>query len=230
MPDRLAVTEDNRLTAIPVTENPSQPDFLRVPAMLFSYIFHPLFVPVYLMLFLVYLQPQLFASFTEWDKLKYLLQVFVNCSFLPMMSVLLLWRLKFIDSVFIKTQKERITPYVISMIFYFWNWYVFKNLNAQEEIVSFSLAVFIASIIGFMANIYIKVSMHAIAMGVACTFISMLTLSQSTNLTLYLAGAILVAGMVCTSRLIVSDHTPREVFLGFFFGVIAQLAAHYFIY
>ncbi len=228
MPDRLAVDEENHLKEIPAPEYPDQPAALRIPAIIISFLFHPLFIPLYGMLFLIKLQPQLFAAFDEWGKLKYLLQTFVNCTFLPLVSVLLLRKLNFIDSVFLRTQKDRIAPYVISMIFYFWNWYVFKNNFAITEVVSFSLAVFIASVIGFLFNIYYKISMHALAMGVFCGFVGLLAVSQSTNLTTPLSIVIVIAGGVCTSRLMVSDHRPQEVYLGFLYGVAAQVMAHLF--
>ena len=230
MPDRLAVNENNNLEEISIPENPVQPNTLRIPAAIISYIFHPLFIPVYFMSFLIWVQPQFFAAFDVWDKLKYLIQVIVNCTFLPLISILLLRQLKFIDSIFLKTQKDRIAPYIIIMVFYFWNWYVFKNLYAINEIVSFSLAMFIASILGFLANIFFKISMHAIAMGLTCTFFSILTFTLSANLTIYLSASLLIAGLVCTSRLIVSDHSPREIFMGFLYGVFSQLIAYFIVY
>jgi len=44
-----------------------------------------------------------------------------------------------------------------------------------------------------------------------------------------LAIALLITGLVCTSRLIVSDHSPKEIYWGLFFGLFCQLAAAVFI-
>jgi hypothetical protein len=38
---------------------------------------------------------------------------------------------------------------------------------------------------------------------------------------------LLITGLVCSSRLIVSDHTAREVYTGLFIGVASQLVAHW---
>jgi hypothetical protein len=230
MPDRLIVTEENQLKEVSIAEAPPQPAWLRLPANIISYIFHPLFIPLYIAGFIVTVRSYQFAGLTDWYKMAKVLQVFVNCTFLPLIAVLLLKALKFIDSIFLKTQKDRIIPYIISMIFYFWNWYAFKNNYEVKDMVSMSMAIFNASIFGFLANIFLKVSMHAIAVGVMSTFIALLAFNDSTNLSLYLAVTILIAGVVCTARLIVSDHTQKEIYYGLVIGVFSQLAAHYFVH
>jgi len=42
-----------------------------------------------------------------------------------------------------------------------------------------------------------------------------------------LAAVLLITGMVCTARLIVSDHTVKEVYAGLLMGLLAQFAAAY---
>jgi len=229
MNDRLAVDEQNQLKEISMPGLPPQPRPIKFFANFFSYIFHPLFIPVYITLFLLFIHPYIFAGLSDWGKLGNLLQVFVNCTFLPIMSILLLKGLKFIDSVYLKTQKERIVPYMICMIFYFWNWYAFKNNHGVTEMVSLSMAIFIASVFGFLANISLKISMHAIAVGVMSAFMTLLAFNDSLNLTLYLSVSFLITGIVCTSRLIVSDHSTKEVYAGLVIGIFSQLLAHYFV-
>jgi hypothetical protein len=49
--------------------------------------------------------------------------------------------------------------------------------------------------------------------------------SHSMLMTWPLCAAFLIAGLVCTSRMIVSDHTPKEVYLGLLAGMLCQFAA-----
>ena len=230
MPDRLIVTEENQLKEASIPEMPGQPAWLKLVATIISFIFHPLFIPLFITYFLIHAYSYKFAGYDEWSSLKKILQVFVNCTFLPLVSVLLLKALGFIDSIFLRTQRDRIAPYIICMIFYFWNWYVFKNNHEVKELVSMSMAIFIASIIGFLMNISGKISMHAMAVGVMSTFLALLAMNDSTNISSYLAIAVLIAGAVCTARLIVSDHSQKEIYFGLFAGIVSQLAAHYFVY
>jgi hypothetical protein len=226
MPERLVVTSSNELKAEEIIRHPA---WLLKTAQFFSYLFHPLFIPVYITLFLIRVHPYLFSGFDDWAKLGNLLQMFVNCTLLPLVSVLLLHGLKFISSVQLKTQKERIVPYMICMIFYFWNWYAFKNNHGVIEMISLSMAVFNASVFGFLVNISMKVSMHAMAVGVLSCFMILLALNDSSNLSLYVSFSLIITGLVCTSRLIVSGHTPVEIYTGLLIGVFSQAAAYYFV-
>ncbi len=205
-----------------------QPAGIRVAAKIISYIFHPLFIPVYISWILVHNQPYLFDSFTPFEKTITIIRFFVLYSFFPLISVLLLKALGFIRSVYLNTQKERIIPYAICMIYYFWMWFVLKNQPEFPALaVLLSLAIFIASILGWMANIYLKVSMHAISMGVMVAFILSLALRQENGSGIFISVALLIAGLVCTARLIISDHTQREVYGGLLLGILSQLIANW---
>ncbi len=226
MPARMVVDEKTGLTETRETGRPPQPALLRYPAVLISWLFHPVFVPVYLVLFMVFVHPYLFAGFSEWDKVKVVIQAFVMFTFFPVVTVLLLKALNFIGSFYLRTQKDRIIPFIACGIWYFWIWYVWRNLpDYPKESVALTFAVFVASWLGLMFNIYMKVSMHAIAMGTAMTFILMLSLRGSVNPGIYLSVAVFCTGLVATARLIVSDHTEKEVYAGLLAGCIAQVAA-----
>ena len=44
-----------------------------------------------------------------------------------------------------------------------------------------------------------------------------------------LAGVLLLAGIVATSRLYISDHTQKEVYMGLLVGALCQAAAYFFV-
>jgi hypothetical protein len=59
------------------------------------------------------------------------------------------------------------------------------------------------------------------------TFISILAISQELNFGLWLSVALLITGLVCTSRFIASDHTPAEIYGGLVAGAVSMLAANF---
>ena len=202
---------------------------LRTAAKVISYIFHPLFVPVYFGWFLIYVL-RLFPALDPSQKGLRLLQFFVNYTMFPLAIVLLAKALGFIQTIYLKTQKDRIIPYVAIMIFYFWMWYVSKNLgDFPKESVVFSLAVFLATCLGVFFNTYFKVSMHALSMGVIIAWFFIFSFNSNINFGPYLSIALLIAGLVCTARLINSDHRPFEVYAGLLLGALAQIIAWIFI-
>jgi hypothetical protein len=201
---------------------------IHVIAKIISYLFHPLFVPVYVGIFFVY-EARLFNDRTDWQNKIVLLQFFIYYTFFPLMTTLLSKALGFIQSVYLKTQKDRILPYIVCEIFYFWAWYVFKNVHFQKEVVMFALGVFLACSMGLILNSYMKISMHTIALGVVCTFFLLAGMFTTANYGFYIAVAFLIAGITATARLIDSNHTQKEIYSGFFAGALAEVVAYFFV-
>lgn len=192
-------------------------------AHLFSYIFHPLFIPVYITLFLAFIHPGYFSGFSELGKKKVVLLITLNAVLFPAVAVFLLKALGFIESIFLHTQKDRIIPYIASMTFFFWTQYVLREQNYVPRIlVAFMFGVFISSAAALIANIYFKVSMHAIGMG-GLVGLFLVIMQQNTMLMTWpLCIAFIIAGLVCTSRLIVSNHQPKEIYTGLLIGLTCQ--------
>jgi hypothetical protein len=72
--------------------------------------------------------------------------------------------------------------------------------------------------------------MHAIGCGgMLGIMLVVLNNNFSSPFTLPLMAAILITGIVCSSRLIVSDHTQKDIYLGLFVGFISQLLSATFL-
>ncbi len=232
MNSRLVVDEKEGLKESREVNFSSQPRGIRWAAIVISYLFHPVFVPVYLVLFMVYIHPYLFVGLSSFDKARVVIMAIVTYSFFPVVTVLLLRGLKFIQGIQLKTQRDRIIPLVACGVWYFWICYVWWNsskmddsLPIPKEAVKLALAIFIASWLGLMLNIKMKVSLHTLSMGVATAFILFLAFSGQLNFGIYIAITLLTAGLVASSRFIVSDHRSAEIYGGLIAGVAAQVVA-----
>jgi hypothetical protein len=226
MSTRLVVDPSSQLQEVRETGYQPKNPILKAVAKVISYVFHPLFVPVYIAWFLISVQPYLFASFTPAEKLITIIRFFIMYSFFPLVTVLLAKGLGFLDSIYLKTQKERIIPYISCGIYYFWMCYVLRNQpQFSKEVVQLSMAIFLASSIGLLVNIIMKVSMHAISMGILLVFMALLAFTQTGSYGVYLSIAFLITGLVCTSRFIVSDHSPLEIYTGLLVGAASMLLA-----
>ncbi len=202
----------------------------KIFANLFSYLFHPLFIPLYLTLFLLYIHPSAFAGFSAIEKKQTAFIVALNLLFFPLMSVLLLKGVGFIDSLFLKTQKDRIIPFIACGIFFFWAYTVFKEQPQYPRIlVSYIFGIFLASSAALLANIYFKVSMHAIGVGGLLGSFFILFYTNSMQMTWPLCAVLLITGLACTSRLILKAHRPFDIYGGLLIGIISQLAAAYIV-
>ena len=203
--------------------NPSP--VLAFAARFFSVLFHPIFLPLYVAYFLAFVHPSYFSGFSRADKKQVLFIIALNAVFFPLFCVLLLKGLGFISSIFLKTRKDRIIPYIACGIFFFWTYTVFRQQERYPSIMAaFMLGVFLASSVALIANIYFKISMHAIGMGGLIGLSLIILFGNSMLMTWPLSLVLLASGVVCTSRLIVSDHEPREIYLGLAAGLICQFA------
>ena len=205
---------------------------VRFFAYFFSVLFHPLFIPLYVVGFLISFHPSFFSGFGDFEKKSLLFTTILNTLLFPLLSVLLMKGLGFIRSVFLHTQQDRIAPYLSAMIFYFWAAWVYFKFEPQLSPVlsSFMTGVVISSVVALLANIYFKISMHAIGCGgMIGLMIVVLNTNPSSPFTLPLMIAIVITGLVSTARLIVSDHKQGDIYMGFFCGFFCQFVSAAFI-
>ena len=217
-------------TPSPTVPKATFPVAIRIAARIVSVVFHPLFIPVYISAFLIYLSPA-FPALDAPDKVLLLVRFIVMYTVFPLATILLAKALGFVQTIFLKTQKDRIIPYVACGLYYFWMWYVLHNQpQFGKEAVLLALAIFLASSAGLFSNSYLKVSMHAISVGVMATFMMLVGLLLPGSFGLYISLALFIAGTVCTARLVNFDHHPVEVYGGLFIGILAQLVAYLIVY
>jgi len=205
--------------------------YLTLPARLISWILHPLFIPTYIFLLLVYRFPYEFMGITTHDLYIRMFSVFWTTCFFPAFSVFLLWRLQLSKNIFLRTQQERIIPYVITMFFYWWMYYLSRNFTDQPAVLKFFyFGIFISTSLGLIMNNFMKVSLHGIAMGGAMTAVVLFSVFYHAPLGMEIIAAVLLTGLVCTSRLLISDHTEAEVYGGVIAGAVCQLIAYWFVF
>jgi len=203
---------------------------LRISAQFISYIFHPLFIPTFFFIFLMIEVPYKFEGITDWQLKLRLFSVFWLTAFFPAFAVFLLWRLKFSDSIFLRTQKERIIPYVITMFFYWWMYYLSRNFKDQPiDLKFFYFGIFIATSLGLIVNNFMKVSLHAIGISGLLMAILLVSIHYPAVNLIWFIIAVLLAAIVVAARMIVSDHTQKELLVGFGIGLITQLIAYFWV-
>jgi hypothetical protein len=201
----------------------------RALAKLFSFIFHPLFIATYVMGFLIFIHPAVFTGFDSRTKVFRFLTVLLWTGFFPGFFVFIAWRLKLVKSIGMHTIRDRLIPYVLTMFFYWWTWNVFRNLQESPPVaIRFLLGSFLAICGGWMCNIFFRISMHGLAAGGMLMFFILFALSDAYGSGLYLSAAVLVCGIICTSRLIASDHTPFELYSGLAVGMLSELISWQF--
>jgi hypothetical protein len=214
---------------MPISATADQPDQskpLRLAAQVFSYLLHPLFIPLVVAWLLLYQHPVYSLVVDPPSRLRLIAMIGLVTLFFPAFVVFLLWRLKFISNIYLETQRERIIPLNISIIFYFWAFYVVRNLDVvPPALLQWLMGVFITSSAALFTNIFFKISLHALGFGGLIAFMGWQLATDPHWPRAWLLAALLLGGMVGTARLIKKAHQPSEVYAGYLAGVICQIAA-----
>ncbi|ANI90362.1 hypothetical protein A9P82_14325 [Arachidicoccus ginsenosidimutans] len=205
-----------------------QPQYIRVSAKIISYIFHPLFIPTYIFLWMYKRFPYEFVGLYGHELNLRIVGLFMTTAFFPAFTVFLLWKLYFIKSIHLRYQKERIIPYVATMIYYWWMWYLSRNFTDQASALKFFyFGIFLATVPALIWNNFVKISMHAMGAAGAVTALILTCILYQTTYGLDIAIATLIAGIICTARMSLSEHSMFEINSGIVVGVGCQLIAYW---
>jgi hypothetical protein len=195
-------------------------------ARLISILFHPLFIGVWMMAYITFFHPTIFLAVGDKSRMFKFITFVNNNVVFPLLVVLLMKGLGFSQSVYLRTQKERIVPYVASITFFFWTWNVFTHQpDAPEILQDMCQGMFFSACAALVFNSYFKISMHAIGVGGLMGLMLMISFYGQSYALWPFAVAVLIAGLVCTSRLMLSDHIPLDIVMGILVGLLGQLVA-----
>lgn len=204
----------------------TDPKPLKALAELVSWIAHPLFIPAIIAGVLLFLHPinQLVIPFES--RTRIMAMVVINTVLFPGLLVFLLHRLGFLPSIYMNTMRERIIPLTVSLLFYFWAYYVSRNIEAiPVSLQQWLLGVFLSSCAAMFTNIWKKISLHTIAIGGLVTFCAWQQGTDQHWPGFMLIPFLLIAGLVGTARLIRQAHEPSDIYAGYLAGFICQVAA-----
>jgi len=71
-----------------------------------------------------------------------------------------------------------------------------------------------------------KISLHGMAAGGALAAVILFSWFYALPLWIYILSVTLLVGLVASARLLISDHSNKEVYAGLISGMICQLLAY----
>ena len=207
----------------------TQPKGTRLLAEIISYLFHPVFFPLFTALAVYYTAPAAFAGASGKLIGLWFISIAITAVFFPLFSIGLMKPLGFIGSFKMETARERTIPLMASMIFYFWISHVF---NSRSDNPPLALKVLLLGnlwgiILVFLANIFVKVSMHtSVAGGLIGIMLVLMMMGPANAVIVPLIIASIVAFIMGWARTKLNAHEPGDIWLGYVIGIIVQLGAY----
>lgn len=201
---------------------------LRAIATIASYLLHPVFLPIIMTWVIYIITPMSFVQYEGKLSLVFI-QIGVATIFFPLLVVALLKGLGFINSIFMRTQKERIIPLLATMMCYWWISHVFKNLDAPLVLQVLLRGAYWSIVVLFLCSIFFKISMHTMAAGGMLGMLIVLMILSPVSMTVPLIAGILIAGASGTVRMLLGAHTQFEIWTGYILGILVMLAAYWYL-
>lgn len=141
----------------------------------------------------------------------------------PALSVLGLIMYKKVSNLYITSQSERTLPYITGAIFYVFFFYFLSDVQIWDSLKLFILSGGITLIIAVIINFKLKISAHTLSIGGLVGFILGISYLIRLDITFVYSGLILLSGIIAWARLYLKAHQPKEVYFGFFIGLVVQL-------
>ena len=191
-------------------------------AQVISVLGHPLFMPLYAFGLLIYTNPYINMMITETSKYFTLGILLVFTIILPILTSVLFKLFGLIDSLYMKTAKERRWPFLLTLIWYCMCIQLLTRIYVPQSFLLLMIGA--TSIVGVALVITSrwKISIHMLGIGGVIGAIIGISQRFQFDHSILLIALILFAGLIGYSRLKTNSHNYRQVYAGFIVGIAVE--------
>lgn len=186
-----------------------------------SFIFHPLIMPLLGVMFYFSKTPRFIPQPIIYGKL---FSTVILTVILPLLLFYLLKTLGKVDSIYLKTTKERIIPLILNCLIVLV--VLFRVFPSYEilEIYYFFVGVLCSTLACLiLAFLKIKASIHTMAASGFFMFAIAIGVHFKININGTIMLTTIIVGAIATSRLHLKAHNGSELLIGSFLGFMPQL-------
>lgn len=159
---------------------------------------------------------------TEFTRFIYLIVILAN-SILPLSFLPALIYFKNIRSFEMDERRQRFIPLFFTSICFYLTYHIISRVSPVEVINMFLLSTVVIVLLLTLISIFWKISIHMAGIGGLAGTIVVLAILYHIDTSILLCGLILLAGIIGSARLAVTNHTPLQIFLGFVTGLAGSL-------
>jgi len=186
-----------------------------------SFVFHPLIMPLLGVVFYFSKTPRFIPEPVIKAKI---FSIIILTIILPILLFFLLRTVNKVDSIYLKSTKERLIPLFINCIITVLILLRVLTSNEIIELYYFFLGILCSTLACFILAIFkVKASIHMIAASGFFMFAIAIGIHYQININGTIALMMIILGAVATSRLHLKAHTDQELIIGLFVGLFPQL-------
>lgn len=117
-------------------------------------------------------------------------------------------------------RERRMIPYVVSILCYFLCYYIMMLRHVPHLMGSIVVAALATQIVCAIINMWLKISVHMAAIGAMTGALVSFSAIFGFNPVTWLCILFFFAGLVGSSRMILRQHTLRQLNIGYLIGVL----------
>jgi hypothetical protein len=188
----------------------------------FSYLLHPIFIPLFGALFYLYKANNYLETL---QKFLLLSQIILVTIFIPFTLLYFLKAMGKVDSIMVSEASQRKVPLLIQIVLMILLLSKSVTLLVLPELFFFYLGGILSALLAFVfLFLKTKISIHTLGISSLTIFVIALSIHDNTNFIYSIALLIICNGLVASSRTVMNAHTTKELLLGFAIGIFPQLA------
>ncbi len=193
-------------------------------ARIISVLLHPLWMPLFSFVLAFELVPDL-GYFIPPKALWFnYLVIGVMTAVFPLIGALIMVRSRRIDGITMDDRRQRLSPMLSALMYYCLTYWLIRKYPHHPS----TLSLFLGGIVVLLCTLVItfkwKISLHMAGIGGLIGGLSGLLLLFGSFSILMLVPLIVLAGGLGTARLVISDHTPAQVYVGALLGFVCVFA------
>jgi hypothetical protein len=192
---------------------------------LFSYVFHPVFIPAYATLFYLFSNN---SYFLNQEKYFVLVQVLIITVLIPILFFFLLRATGKIGSIMAPILSERKIPLLIQCFLIIL--LVRKGITVERypELHFFLLGALFSTLFALLLLfVKTKASLHMMGISALTVFVFGLSVHYQSQNIFAITFLTIMNGFVASSRLVMKAHTSMELIIGVLLGSIPQILLLY---
>ncbi|MCL4282681.1 MAG: hypothetical protein KJZ58_10490 [Flavobacteriales bacterium] len=193
---------------------------MRKAAHVLSVVLHPVWMPTLALVVAFAIDPHLTFAFSPQGQWIIIGMVFIMTALFPVSSMFMLWRSGLVGELAMPRRSERILPCALTLVYFCMAYYLLRKTPNHPATLALFTSIIMSIAAALLINLRWKISLHMVGVGGLVGMSLGLWLLHGAQ-TGYLPWLFLLAGALGTARLLVTDHTPAQIYAGAALGAVA---------
>ena len=189
-------------------------------AHLLSLLLHPVWMPTLALIIAFGIDPHLTFAFSPQGQWIIIGMVFIMTALFPVSSMFMLSRSGAISAISMPVREERTLHLLLTLIYFCMAYYLLRKTPNHPATLALFTSIIMSIAAALLINLRWKISLHMVGVGGLVGMSLGLWLLHGAQ-TGYLPWLFLLAGALGTARLLVTDHTPAQIYAGAALGAVA---------